>query len=75
MYKRQDHESTAFVPLFDVYSTLVYAAGPKDVKTTIIHGRVIMQDRQLLTIDPAEVRTRLRAIATRINAAVAAGLK
>jgi 5-methylthioadenosine/S-adenosylhomocysteine deaminase len=70
-----DHESTAFVPLFDVYSTLVYAAGPKDVKTTIIHGRVIMQDRKLLTIDPAVVRTRLRAIATRINAAVAAGLK
>ena len=70
-----DHESTTFVPLFDVYSTLVYAAGPKDVKSTIIHGRVIMQDRKLLTIDTAEVRTRLRAITTRINAAVAAGLK
>lgn len=70
-----DHESTAFVPLFDVYSTLVYAAGPKDVKSTIIHGRVVMQDRKLLTVDAAEVRTHLRAITTRINAAVAAGLK
>jgi cytosine/adenosine deaminase-related metal-dependent hydrolase len=70
-----DHESTALVPLFDVYSTLVYAAGPKDVRTTIIHGRVIMQDRKVLTIDPADVRAHLRDITRRINAAVAAGLK
>jgi len=70
-----DHESTALVPLFDVYSTLVYAAGAKDVRTTIIHGRVIMEDRKFLTIDPAEVRAHLRDITRRINAAIAAGLK
>ncbi len=70
-----DHNSTALVPLFDVYSALVYAASPRDVKTTIIHGRVIMQDRRLLTVDPAEVRAKMRAITTRINAALAAGLK
>lgn len=70
-----DHESTAFVPLYDVYSTLVYAAGPKDVRTTIIHGRVVMQDRRLLTIDTAEVRAHLRDITRRIQAKVAAGLK
>ena len=70
-----DHESTALVPLFDVYSALVYAAGPKDVRTTIIHGRVIMENRRLLTIDTAEVRAHLRDITRRINAAVAAGLK
>ncbi len=70
-----DHESTNMVPLYDVYSTLVYAAGPKDVRTTIIHGRVIMEDRKLLTVDAAEVKTHMRAIATRITTAVAAGLK
>lgn len=70
-----DHDSTALVPLFDVYSALVYAASPRDVRTTIIHGRVIMEDRKLLTVDAAEVRTHLRDITRRINAALAAGLK
>ena len=70
-----DHNSTALVPLFDIYSALVYAASPHDVRTTIIHGRVIMEDRIFLTLDPAEVRTHMRAIAIRINAALAAGLK
>jgi cytosine/adenosine deaminase-related metal-dependent hydrolase len=63
------------VPLFDVYSALVYAASPRDVRTTIIHGRVVMEDRKLLTVDTAEVRAKMRDITRRINAAVAAGLK
>jgi 5-methylthioadenosine/S-adenosylhomocysteine deaminase len=70
-----DHESTALIPLYDVYSALVYAAGPKDVRTTIIHGRVIMEDRKLLTVDVAEVKAHMRAIAARITTAVAAGLQ
>jgi cytosine/adenosine deaminase-related metal-dependent hydrolase len=70
-----DHEGTNMIPLYDVYSALVYAAGPKDVRTTVIHGRVIMEDRKVLTLDVAEVKTRIRAIAGRINAALAAGLK
>ena len=70
-----DHNATALVPLYDVYSALVYAASPKDVRTTIIHGRVVMQDRRLLTVDAAAVKSQMRAIAQRINAALAAGLK
>ena len=70
-----DHNATNLVPLYDVYSALVYAAGPKDVRTTVIHGRIVMEDRKLLTIDPAVVRERMRAIALRITAALAAGLK
>ena len=70
-----DHEGTNLIPLYDVYSALVYAAGPKDVRTTIIHGRIIMEDRKILTIDVATVKTRMRAIAQRITAALAAGLK
>jgi 5-methylthioadenosine/S-adenosylhomocysteine deaminase len=70
-----NHDSTNMVPLFDVYSALVYAAGPKDVRTTIIHGRVVMEDRKVLTVDAAEVTTHMREITRRINAALAAGLK
>ena len=70
-----DGEATNMIPFYDVYSTLVYAAGPKDVRTTIIHGRVVMEDRRLLTLDVAEVKAHLRELAARISAAVARGIK
>lgn len=70
-----DHNSTALVPLYDVYSTLVYAASPRDVRTTVIHGRVVMEDRKILTLNPQEVREKMRSIARRINTAIAAGIR
>ena len=70
-----DRDATNMIPFYDVYSTLVYAAGPKDVRTTIIHGRVVMEDRTILTVDTAEVKKQMRALAEKIAAAVAAGLK
>jgi len=69
-----DTEATHLIPLYDPYAALVYAAGPRDVRTTIVHGRVLMEDRRLLTVDVAEVRSRMRALAARINAALARGL-
>lgn len=70
-----DRDSTAMVPFFDVYSALVYAASPRDVRTTVIHGRVVMEERKVLTVDSAEVKAHMRDITARINAALAAGLK
>ncbi len=70
-----DHNSTALVPLYDVYSTLAYAASPRDVRTTVIHGRVVMEDRKILTLNPPEVREKMRSIARRINTAIAAGIR
>ena len=70
-----DHNSTALVPLYDVYSTLVYAASPRDVRTTVIHGQVVMEDRKILTFNPQEVREKMRSIARRINTAIAAGIR
>jgi cytosine/adenosine deaminase-related metal-dependent hydrolase len=69
-----DTDSTAMVPLHDPYAALVYAASPRDVRTTIIHGRVVMEDRRVLTVDAAAVRARMRTITDRINAVLAKGL-
>ena len=69
-----DTDSTAMVPLHDPYAALVYAASPRDVRTTIIHGRVVMEDRRVITVDAAAVRARMRTITDRINAALAKGL-
>ena len=70
-----DADATNLIPNYDVYATLVYAASPKDVRTTIIHGRVVMEDRKLTTVDAAEVKAHLRALAAKISAAVAQGIK
>lgn len=40
-------------PLHSVTASLVYNTEINDVHTVIVDGRVIMQDRQLLTLDPA----------------------
>jgi len=65
-----DTESTAMVPLYDVATNLVYSASPRDVRTTIIQGRVVMEDRRLLTVDPAVVRAKVREIMQRVRVVV-----
>lgn len=69
-----DGDATAMVPLYDVYSAIVYAASPKDVLSTIIHGRVVMQDRKLMTVDVNEVKAKMREIGRKVEAAVAKGI-
>ncbi|HVS83894.1 MAG TPA: 5'-deoxyadenosine deaminase [Pyrinomonadaceae bacterium] len=39
----------------DVVSALVYSVQPSDVRTTIIDGRVVMRDGELLTLNEADV--------------------
>ena len=70
-----DHDSTVMTPFYDVYSTLVYAASARDVKTTVIDGRIVMQGGKILTVDPVEVREHMRALGRKIAAAVARGIK
>ncbi|MFF0301935.1 amidohydrolase [Streptomyces sp. NPDC004562] len=44
-------------PVHDLAATLVHSARSSDVRTTIVDGRVLMRDRELLTIDvPSVVR-------------------
>ena len=69
-----DHNATTMTPFYDVYSTLVYAANAHDVRTTIIQGRVIMEDRKLKTVDAADARAHIRNLSARITAAIAQGI-
>lgn len=39
----------------DIVSALVYSSQPSDVQTVIIDGRLVMRDRNLLTMNEAEV--------------------
>jgi 5-methylthioadenosine/S-adenosylhomocysteine deaminase len=62
-----DLDSPHLTPLYDVYSHLVYAVGRGDVSTALIDGRVVMQDRQLTTLDREAILGEIRALAPRIQ--------
>jgi 5-methylthioadenosine/S-adenosylhomocysteine deaminase len=48
---RQPH----LIPVHDIINSLVYCAKGSDVETTIIDGRVVMQERKLVTMDEEEI--------------------
>ena len=48
------------VPIFDPLSNLVYAANGQDVKTVIIDGEIIMEDRKILTLNEEEIIRHVR---------------
>ncbi|MEQ1701226.1 MAG: amidohydrolase [Ilumatobacteraceae bacterium] len=58
-------------PLHDLAAAIVYSIQPTDVRTTIVDGRVLMRDRQLITINReallAEFRQRAREITDRTH--------
>lgn len=39
------------IPVYNVYSVLVYATKASDVRTVIVNGRIVMLDRRLLTLN------------------------
>jgi 5-methylthioadenosine/S-adenosylhomocysteine deaminase len=51
-----DMDSLHQTPMFNVYSHLVYATKASDVRTVIINGRVVMQDRVLLTLNESAIK-------------------
>lgn len=55
----------------DPVSTIVYAAAPENVETVIIDGRVVMRDRELITMDEQVVRSEAAAESKHLNQSLA----
>lgn len=58
-------------PMYNVYSQLVYALKASDVDSVIIGGRIVMEHRRMLTLDPAAILARARAYAKQVSASLA----
>jgi 5-methylthioadenosine/S-adenosylhomocysteine deaminase len=58
-----DFRKPHLTPVYEPASHLVYAAGRADVRHSVIHGRVVMEDRKILTMDIHEVMERVRSFA------------
>jgi 5-methylthioadenosine/S-adenosylhomocysteine deaminase len=59
------------VPLYDVYSQIVYALKASDVETVVIAGRIVMEKRRVLTLDERAVLARAREYAERVRRSLA----
>jgi 5-methylthioadenosine/S-adenosylhomocysteine deaminase len=57
-------------PMFDPIAQVVYAAKASDVRTTVVHGRVLMHDRVVKTLDRRAVLADAQTMAERVRAAV-----
>ena len=62
-----DLDEDNLVPLYDPLSHLAYAVEAVDVRTVIVDGRIVLQDRVLTTADEREIRSRVRALAIGIG--------
>src|SRR6185436_28546 len=54
------------IPLYNIYSDLVYATKASDVETVIINGRVVMRNRRLLTLDEAAIKEGARVFREKV---------
>ncbi len=59
------------IPTFDVISHLVYVTDEQDVDTVIVDGKILMEERKILTLDTQKITQEARALATRIQASLA----
>ena len=62
-----DLDKPHLTPLYNIYSHVVYAASAADVTLSIINGRVVMRNRELLILDVERVMAEVRAIAKQIK--------
>jgi 5-methylthioadenosine/S-adenosylhomocysteine deaminase len=55
-------------PMYDVYSAIVYALKSTDVRTTVVGGKVLMDDRRMLTLDEPAILAKATEYAKQIQA-------
>jgi 5-methylthioadenosine/S-adenosylhomocysteine deaminase len=65
-----DASAPRHTPMYDPLSHLVYVAHGSDVRTTVVHGRVLMRDRAMTTLDAAAVIEEALEWAEKVRAAV-----
>ncbi len=57
-------------PMYNVYSQLVYALKASDVKTVVVGGKIVMQDRQMLTLNEKEILAKAQEYKKQIAASL-----
>ena len=62
------------VPLYDVYSQMVYALKGSDVRDVMVNGRILVRDAQPLTLDSKQVLAKAEEFGRKVRDSLKAGI-
>ena len=65
-----DTDKPHLTPMYNPFSHVVYSAAGSDVIHSVINGKLVMKDRNLITMDPASIMAKARERADRILASL-----
>jgi 5-methylthioadenosine/S-adenosylhomocysteine deaminase len=58
------------VPMYDVYSQIVYAIKASEVETVMVGGKILLKDGKLQTVDEAAAMTKAKEYAKKVQASL-----
>jgi 5-methylthioadenosine/S-adenosylhomocysteine deaminase len=58
------------VPMYDVYSQIVYALKASEIETVIVGGKILLRDGKLLTVDEAKAMAKAKEYGKRVEASL-----
>jgi 5-methylthioadenosine/S-adenosylhomocysteine deaminase len=58
------------VPMYDVYSQIVYALKASEVETVVVAGKTLLKDGKLLTVDEAQAMAKAKQYAKKVEASL-----
>ena len=67
-----DTDAPHSTPMYNVYSRLVYAQKRADVRTVVIDGKIVMEDRRMLTLDEPEILAKAEEYKKRVETSLIA---
>lgn len=65
-----DTKAPNMVPVYNPYSALVYSAYATNVKHSIVDGKLLMKDREVLTVNEDEIRQEALTFADKVRKTV-----
>ena len=67
-----DTDAPHATPMYNVYSSLVYAQKASDVRTVVINGRIVMEDRHMLTLNEPEILAKAEEYKKKVETSLSA---
>ncbi len=67
------YKSSISIPIHDPISSLIYSSTPNNIETSIIDGKVVMENNQITTIDEEKVLYKTQQIASKLIADIGLG--
>jgi 5-methylthioadenosine/S-adenosylhomocysteine deaminase len=58
------------VPMFDVYSQIVYSLKASEVETVVVGGKILLKDGKVLTVDEAKAMAKAKEYGKRVEASL-----